>query len=80
MHSEKEIWFREKSLGVGWGLPVHWKGWLVLLGYGLLMSVGGVLLRHTRYPGTVLPYMAALTGILILICVWKGGPPPEELR
>lgn len=75
MRNEKEIWFRTKRLGYGWGPPVHWKGWLVLLLYGLLMSGGISVLRHTRYPGTVLPYMTALTGFLILICIRKGGPP-----
>ncbi|HTX66760.1 MAG TPA: hypothetical protein VMD31_13385 [Opitutaceae bacterium] len=78
MRPEKEIWFREKRLGFGWGAPVHWKGWLVLLAYGLLMSVGSALLHRTRYPGTVLPYMTALTGILILICIRKGGPPRDD--
>ena len=80
MRNEREIWFREKGSGFGWGPPVHWKGWLVLLLYGLLMSAGSTVLYRTRYPGTVLPYTTALTGILILICLRKGGPPPEDFR
>jgi hypothetical protein len=25
-----EIWFPAKRYGIGWGAPIHWKGWVVL--------------------------------------------------
>ena len=34
---DKEYWFEPKKLGYGAGLPIHWKGWALLLSYTLLM-------------------------------------------
>jgi hypothetical protein len=31
--NEKEIWFPAMQYGIGWGLPVTWQGWVVLLIY-----------------------------------------------
>jgi hypothetical protein len=80
MRSEKDVWFRGKRIGFGWGLPVRWQGWIVLLIYGLLMSIGIAMLQQTRYHGFVLSYMTLLTCILIVICIWKGGPPRWHLN
>jgi hypothetical protein len=33
----KKPWFRAKKYGWGWGLPLTWQGWLVLLGYILFL-------------------------------------------
>jgi hypothetical protein len=34
------IWFPAKRYGWGWGLPVAWQGWVVLLAW-LALFVGG---------------------------------------
>jgi len=72
MRSDNDIWFPAKKLGYGWGLPVRWQGWIVLLLYCMLMSGGIVVLNQTGHPGSVLPYMTVITAVLIGICTWKG--------
>jgi len=37
---EKKIWFPAKKYGFGWGFPVTWQGWTVLLSYILLIIFG----------------------------------------
>ena len=34
---KKKIWFPAKKYGNGWGFPVTWQGWIVLLSYILLI-------------------------------------------
>lgn len=66
-------WFPTKKYGIGWGLPVTWQGWIVLLSYTLLIIIGGITLTNPpdRIP-LFLAYTFILTGLLILIC-WKKG-------
>ena len=40
--SYKKIWFPAKCYGLGWGLPVAWQGWVVLVGYLILLLAGMV--------------------------------------
>jgi hypothetical protein len=67
------IWFPAKKYGVGWGLPVTWQGWMVLLAYVLLLVIGAKVM--TDSPILIFPFIAyvlVLTGLLIFIC-WKKG-------
>jgi hypothetical protein len=74
MNKEKnKIWFPAKKYGVGWGLPVAWQGWIVLLLYILLIMIGMKLL--TISPMGVpffIMYVLFLSGLLVFIC-WKKG-------
>ena len=45
---EKDIWFPAIKYGVGWGLPVTWQGWAVMLAYIFFITAGGLWL--TREP------------------------------
>lgn len=70
-----DIWFPAKLYGWGWGLPVNWKGWIVLLVY-----IGLVLLLTSQFsPETDLvswlSYFVPLTLVLIVICWLKGEKP-----
>ena len=38
---KKEIWFPAKRYGWGWGLPICWQGWIVLIVWMVLLSAGG---------------------------------------
>jgi len=40
---KKEIWFPTKRYGYGWGLPIRWQGWIVLLSYVILVLAGNYL-------------------------------------
>lgn len=68
-----DVWFPAKKHGVGWGLPVVWQGWAVLLAYlGLVFA--GVLAIQSR-PVMIIPfviYVLLLSAALIFIC-WKKG-------
>ena len=73
---KKEFWFPAMTYGIGWGLPVTWQGWVVLLIYNLLMIVGGVYL--SRFPGGLIIFLIfalILSALLIFIC-WKKGEEP----
>ena len=71
---EKEIWFPAKRYGWGWGFPVTWQGWVVFLGY-IILVLGGTQLvlpaRPTAFGGLVV----ILTIGLIAICWIKGEKP-----
>ena len=71
-----EIWFPAKRYGIGWGLPIHWKGWVVLMVYVLLF----ILLHIYVDPGLENVLWASCFVSLILslmaICWIKG----EKLR
>jgi hypothetical protein len=69
-------WFPAKRYGWGWGLPVTWQGWIVLLvWFAALMA--GVTLRfapHLHPIGFVL-FLLLMTTVLMAICYAKGEPP-----
>ncbi|MBV9863296.1 MAG: hypothetical protein JO267_14245 [Alphaproteobacteria bacterium] len=70
-----KYWFPAKRYGWGWGLPVAWQGWLVLVAYIGLVVAG------TRFfpPRTALPeylgYVTALSVVLIGVGWLKGERP-----
>ncbi|PIE57907.1 MAG: hypothetical protein CSA33_05430 [Desulfobulbus propionicus] len=73
--SKNDFWFPKMKIGIGWGLPITWQGWLVLLSYFLLTLMG--LFVFSSSPSSLhvllfLGYFAILTLIFILI-VWKKG-------
>ena len=67
-------WFPRKKYGVGWGLPVTWQGWVVLILY-ILMSMIGTKFFLTdsmvRIPLFLL-YFFIITGVFVFVC-WKKG-------
>lgn len=36
--SQKKYWFPAKKYGYGWGLPVTWQGWVVVVSYLVLIT------------------------------------------
>jgi hypothetical protein len=68
-------WFPAKRYGWGWGPPVVWQGWVVLVVYVLLAALGIALFP---LPGALigyLIYLVASTTAFIGVCYWKGEPP-----
>ena len=77
MKEENEIWFPAKKHGFGWGLPVSWKGWVVLAIYTLLLIIGAIFLTRPGIPvAFFIAHIVFLSGVLIFIC-WKKG---EKIR
>ena len=72
MRKDDAYWFEAKRYGIGWTLPVTWQGWSTVLVYFVLLAGGLWMLSGTQYR---LPYIVAITALLIAIIVWKGEKP-----
>ena len=72
----KNFWFPAKKYGFGWGLPVRWQGWIVLLVYAMLVAAGIAFIDYSENRVWFYAYFSILTAILIIIC-WKKG---EKVR
>ena len=72
---EKHYWFPAKRYGWGWGLPMAWQGWAVLLVYFFAVVLSAIFIPPKIHPVFFALEMAALTAGLILIALRKGEPP-----
>jgi len=75
LQSETRYWFRAKRYGWGWGLPLNWQGWAVLVVFVLLLAVGGVFVSPDGNPVAYALYASGLSAALVGVCYWKGEPP-----
>ena len=76
MPRESEYWFRAKRYGWGWGLPLKWQGWVVLVAFSVLLAAGNLwLLSPTKSPVLFFGYTVILCGALVGVCYAKGEPP-----
>ena len=71
MQDERKYWFPAKRYGWGWGLPVTWQGWAVLVAFMVLMVGGQIFVQHDL----LWPYRSLLIVLLIGVCWLKGEPP-----
>ena len=69
------FWFAVKRYGYGWGLPVRWQGWAVLVAYFALMWAGIRYLGGRQTVAGLLLYLLAITVALIAVIVAKGERP-----
>ncbi|MES2259199.1 MAG: hypothetical protein V4724_11800 [Pseudomonadota bacterium] len=78
-NDSKEIkpayWFPAKRYGWGWGAPITWQGWLVILAYLALLLGGALRFQAVTDPAPYSIYVAVLTALLVAICWLKGEPP-----
>ena len=72
--NEKEVWFRAKRYGWGWGLPCAWQGWVVLAVWLVLLCAGAAFLAPIHV-GLLVGYAAVLGIALFPICLRKGEKP-----
>jgi hypothetical protein len=73
--TQKEFWFPAKRFGWGWGPPVKWQGWLVLVVYVAFVIAAAYYFRPTRHPAEFLICVAVATALLIIIAAIKGEKP-----
>lgn len=73
--SNSQFWFPAKAYGFGWGLPVRWQGWLVLLAYFGLLFSGIAYFKGQQNTLGLLIYLAFITAILVGIFILKGERP-----
>jgi hypothetical protein len=76
MHNDRKFWFPAKRYGWGWGLPVRWQGWLVLVVF-LASIVAGSLTLLPRYGALVFYAYAAFISAAFLVVLWLTGEPPR---
>jgi hypothetical protein len=74
---ERTWWFAQRNMLPGWGHPVCWQGWAVLIAYTVLLvgpmsQIARVYGKHP--PFFVLAYAGALTAALIAVVAAKGEP------
>ncbi|MEG3125182.1 hypothetical protein [Sphingomonas sp. GB1N7] len=65
MSSEDGIWFEQKRVGYGAGLPVAWQGWALVGGY--IAVVAG--LSFALMPKHPVPYYAVVAIVTIALAV-----------
>jgi len=71
------FWFPVKAYGWGWGLPVKWQGWVVLILYFALLLSGISYLIAQGGSRSILIYAAILTAVLVIIIFVKGERPAK---
>ena len=72
----RKYWFPAKRYGWGWGLPLTWQGWAVLVGYIVLVVAGVPVLKATQGTVVYIAYVVLLTVILTVVC-WLTGERPR---
>lgn len=75
MQQLRKYWFPAKRYGWGWGLPIAWQGWCVLLSYLALVLSGIVLFPPGHKLIAFWIYITVITVMLIAVCYAKGEPP-----
>lgn len=74
-NDEFRYWFPAQTFGWGWGLPATWEGWVVFIGFGVLLVLGRVYLLPILGGLYYTLYVFALSALLFAICFVKGEPP-----
>jgi hypothetical protein len=67
-------WFPAKRYGWGWGFPITWQGWVVMVLW-LAAVVAAACLLAGRSLALYGIAMLILSGLMIAICYAKGEPP-----
>ncbi len=77
----RKPWFRAKKYGYGWGLPVTWQGWVVLLGYlGFILYDFFRIDKHAHSASdTLRPFIihVILTTLILLVIAYLTGEKPK---
>ena len=69
-----QAWFPAKRFGWGWGIPLRWQGWVVLLAWIGALAVGATFLAP-KGRGVYLLFLLGMTAALLAICYAKGESP-----
>jgi len=73
--NDRKIWFPAKRSGWGWGLPVAWQGWVVLLLFAIGVVATARLVPPHRSPLAFGACIAVLIVLLTVVCWLKGEKP-----
>jgi hypothetical protein len=75
MAEEKKYWFPAKKYGWGWGAPVTWQGWLVMLVFLGALVAGALYIDPKVSLVGYVAYVTLLGAALIGVCYKTGEPP-----
>jgi hypothetical protein len=70
-----EFWFPAKRYGWGWGPPVCWQGWLVVLIYCASILAAVRLFIPAQDVGGFVLSSILLTVVFVAVLAWKGEKP-----
>ncbi|HEX3870182.1 MAG TPA: hypothetical protein VHV77_07100 [Pirellulales bacterium] len=68
------VWFPAKRYGWGWGLPVAWQGWIVLILWFVAFTPGAAILALHTWVGFGV-FVVLMTALLFAVCYAKGERP-----
>jgi hypothetical protein len=74
MNNPEGYWFRAKRYGWGWGPPVRWQGWVVLIVWFAIL-IGAAARLMPAHPVSFLIFAAVMAALLTFICYLTGEPP-----
>ena len=72
--SEPRYWFPAKRYGYGWGPPITWQGWVVLIAWIALTTVGSWFIAQ-RSLTLFFVFEGLMIAALVAVCYAKGEPP-----
>ena len=75
MPDAERYWFPAKRYGWGWGFPTAWQGWVVVIGFVVLLVVGTVIFPPRKNVLSFIVCVGVLIALLVAICYAKGEPP-----
>ena len=75
MNEPSPFWFGAKRYGYGWGLPVRWQGWVVLVAYFVLLYGGLSYFKPRGNPLGLFVYFVVLSAALVAVIALKGERP-----
>jgi hypothetical protein len=69
----KNYWFRAQRYG--WGLPLTWQGWVIVIAYTLMIIAGIFIFPLKEKKALLIGWFVGFTIVLLVICWIKGEPP-----
>jgi hypothetical protein len=75
MPEPERFWFPAKRYGWGWGPPVTWQGWVVLIGFVMLVVAGVFLFPPAQRTFSFVIYTVLVSVAFGVVCYVKGEPP-----
>ena len=71
----KNYWFRAKRYGWGWGLPLTWQGWMILIVYTVMIIAGIIIFPPEEKLPLFICWVVGFSIMILVICWIKGEPP-----
>jgi len=71
---DTRYWFKRKKIGIGWGAPCRWQGWVTLLGFIGVMIANAHFLGSGAYPVLFAIVAVACVALFLFIVVKTGEP------